>query len=180
MNINSKIKKNVAELHAYNPDISAAKYKMDANESPYDLPASVKKSILKKMQKINFNRYPDSGAMALKKAVAKKNRVKPENIFFGNGSDEIINYLLQTFCAPGDAIVMPKPTFEMYRISAVINSNKVIEVPLDDRFDLDDRQIIRSCRKNRAKIVFLATPNNPTGNCFSVDRIMNIIKNIII
>ena len=93
---------------------------MDANESPFDLPAVFKGRILRKMRGIEFNRYPDPYARRLRDAVAKKNRVGPGNILFGNGSDEIINYLLQAYCGPGSAVVIPVPTFEMYRIAGVI------------------------------------------------------------
>jgi histidinol-phosphate aminotransferase len=171
-----KPKKSVESLQAYNPGLFRAKYKMDANESPYDLPAAYKNRIMNKIRKIQFNRYPDSAAAALKKAVARRNRVKPGNIFFGNGSDEIINYLLQAFCAPGETVIIPVPTFEMYGIAGVINCNKVIEVPLDGNLDLDDAGIIRMAKKTGAKFIFLAYPNNPTGNCFSAGRILNILK----
>ncbi len=176
MKIENMARKNIRSLRAYNPGLFNAKYKMDANESPYDLPLSLKKPILAKIQKIAFNRYPDSCAGALRESIAKKNRVKPENILFGNGSDEIINYLLQAFCSPGESIIIPTPTFEMYKIAGIINGNRVIEVPLDKSFDLDDTKIIKQARQTKAKLIFIAYPNNPTGNCFTAGKISNIIK----
>jgi len=176
MKIGNMVRKNIKGLAAYSPGLFKAKYKMDANENPYDLPASVKKTILTGMQKIQFNRYPDSYAKELRNKIARKNRVKPENIVFGNGSDEIINYLLQVFCGPGEAIIVPTPTFEMYKIGGIINGNKVIEVPLDGNFDIDSGRIIKLANKSKAKIIFIASPNNPTGNCFSKEKILDIIE----
>jgi len=176
MKIENMTRKDIRSLRAYNPGHFNAKYKMDANESPYDLPLSLKKPIFVKMRKIEFNRYPDPCACGLRKAIAEKNKVKPENIFFGNGSDEIINYLLQAFCGQGESIIIPTPTFEMYKIAGIINGNRVIEVPLDEDFDLDGAKIINHAKKTKAKLIFIAYPNNPTGNCFSEDKISSIIK----
>ena len=172
----NRARKCINNLKAYNAGLISAKYKLDANESPFDLPAVYKDRILKRMRGIRFNRYPDPYAQELRQAIAKKSRVSPDNILFGNGSDEIINYLLQAFCGPGEAVVVPVPTFEMYRIAGIINGSKVIEIPLDKNFDLDDKKIITSANKTCAKFIFIASPNNPTGNCFSAERILNIIK----
>jgi histidinol-phosphate aminotransferase len=174
----NQARKCINSLKAYNPGLVRAKYKLDANESPYDLPVAYKDRILKRMRKIEFNRYPDPYARELREAVAKKNKVGPDNIFFGNGSDEIINYVLQAFCGPGGTVIIPVPTFEMYGIAGVINGNRVIEIPLDKDFDLDDKKIIACADKTRAKFIFIAFPNNPTGNCFSYEKILNIISSV--
>lgn len=176
MNITKMAKKSVQTLTAYNPKLFKGKYKLDANENSYEIPAAIRNRIFAKLRKLPFNRYPDAAATQLKTALAKKYRVRPENIFAGNGSDEIIYYMVQAFCEKGDAIVVPAPSFEMFRVIGTACDAKVIESKLDASFDLNDAEIIKKANKNRAKFIFLAYPNNPTGNCFSFDRVMNIIR----
>jgi histidinol-phosphate aminotransferase len=167
-------RRTIASLKPYDPELLVNyRYKLDANESGYDVPVSVKKKVLSRINSVSFNRYPDPGAEALKKALAKKNGVKPANIMLGNGSDEIIHYLIQAFTDPGDKVVAPDPTFGMYKILALANGARPMAVPLDDRFDLDEAGIIKASKG--AKFIFIAYPNNPTGNCFSQDRIKRII-----
>lgn len=167
-------KKSVETLKVYDPHLFAAKFKLDANENSYDIPAAIRKKIVSRMEKICFNRYPDPGAPALREMLAKKHGVTPGNIVVGNGSDEIIHYLIQAFCEKGERVVVPSPTFEMYRILALANGAKPVTVPLDGRFDLDEKAMMKAAKN--AKIIFIAYPNNPTGNCFSGDKILRLIR----
>ncbi len=162
-------------LKAYDPELLANyRYKVDANENGYDVPPLARKKILKEMKKVFFNRYPDPGAVKLKGILAKKNSVSPGSIVIGNGSDELIHYLLQAFTDPGDIIAAPAPSFDMYSILALANGATPVMVPLDDNFDLDEAATLKAV--NGAKFIFLAYPNNPTGNCFSRGKILKIIK----
>ena len=120
-----------------------------------------------------MNRYPDSEAKALKKIISKNLRLNPENILFGNGSDELIYYLTTVFGGP---VLYPVPTFSMYGIISQALGEKRIEVPLDDEFDLDTDRILPLIKKEKPGIIFLSSPNNPTGNCFSADRILKIVE----
>ena len=120
-----------------------------------------------------MNRYPDSEAKALKKIISKNLRLNPENILFGNGSDELIYYLITVFGGP---VLYPVPTFSMYGIISQALGEKRIEVPLDDEFDLDTDRILPLIKKEKPGIIFLSSPNNPTGNCFSADRILKIVE----
>ena len=120
-----------------------------------------------------MNRYPDSEAKALKKIISKNLRLTPENILFGNGSDELIYYLITVFGGP---VLYPVPTFSMYGIISQALGEKRIEVPLDDEFDLDTDRILPLIKKEKPGIIFLSSPNNPTGNCFSADRILKIVE----
>ncbi len=175
MNIKEMQRNSIKGLEPYNPGLlEDYLYKLDANESGYDIPPAIKKKVLKKFSSINFNRYPDPGARALKAALAKGNGVKAENIILGNGSDELIHYLIQAFTNPGDKVVSPVPSFDMYRILALANGAKPVLVPLDERFDLDEKAMMKAAKG--AKLMFLAYPNNPTGNCFSGDAILRIIR----
>ena len=175
MNIESLQRSTVKGLVPYNPGLLAAyKYKVDANENGYDIPAKARKTILKEIARLSFNRYPDPGCFALRSILAKKNSISPESIVIGNGSDELIHYLLQAFTDKGDKIVAPAPSFDMYRILALANGARPVIVPIDENFDLDEDAMIKAAKG--AKFIFLAYPNNPTGNCFSGDKILRILK----
>jgi histidinol-phosphate aminotransferase len=104
--------------------------------------------------------------------IAKDLGVNPENILFGNGSDELIYYLITTFGGP---VSYPVPTFSMYGIISQALGEKKIEFSLDKDFDLDMDGFLKAIRKENPKLIFLSSPNNPTGNCFSTDRILKII-----
>jgi histidinol-phosphate aminotransferase len=168
MDINKFIRKNIGSLSAYQAKDIPCKVKLDANESPFGF-----RITQKIIQSIQTNRYPDPEAKSLKKAIAKDLKIRPENILQGNGSDELIYYLITTFGGP---VLYPVPTFSMYGIIAHAIDEKRIPVPLDHVFDLDLDRILLKIRKNKPKLIFLSSPNNPTGNCFSADRILKIIE----
>ena len=105
--------------------------------------------------------------------LAKDLGVNPEGLLFGNGSDELIYYLIITFGGP---VSYPVPTFSMYGIISQTLGEKKIELPLDKDFDLDVDGFLKALRKEKPKLVFLSSPNNPTGNCFSTERILKIIE----
>lgn len=120
---------------------------LDANENPYG----------------TLNRYPDAEQSAVRKALAEKKGLSPEQILIGNGSDELIDLCFRVFSEPGKdkAIVCP-PTFGMYEFFAAINQTEIIKIPLDDDFQLNQDAIDEAA--GSAKMLFLCSPNNPTGN----------------
>ena len=168
MNLNKLIRPNIISLSAYQAKDIPCKVKLDANESPFGF--RITQEII---QSIQTNRYPDPEAKSLKKAIAKDLKISPENILQGNGSDELIYYLITVFGGP---VLYPVPTFSMYGIIAHALGEKRIAVPLDHVFDLDLNRILLKIRKNKPKLIFLSSPNNPTGNCFSADRMLKIIE----
>ncbi len=164
MDIKKLVKPNIRSLHAYVAEETPSKVKLDANESPYGLKA---------VRSIKTNRYPDPEAKSLRKLLAKEFRVKPENILHGNGSDELIYYLITTLGGP---VLYPVPTFSMYGIISQALGEKKIEIPLDKTFDLNTDEFYKTIKRAKPKLIFLSSPNNPTGNSFSLDRILKIIK----
>jgi histidinol-phosphate aminotransferase len=168
LNIDSLVRPNIRSLKAYKAKEIPCRVKLDANESPYGF--AVSPSAIKK---IRTNRYPDPEAKALKKILAKGLGVSPENILPGNGSDEIIYYLIMTFGGP---VLYPTPTFSMYGIISQALGNEKAEVPLDDKFDIDIEKTLREIKRKRPKMIFLSSPNNPTGNSFSADKMIKIIE----
>jgi len=123
------------------------------------------------------NRYPDPYQYNVKNRLSEILEVKPKNMFLGNGSDEAIDLLIRIFCKPGqDEILILPPTYGMYKVAADINNIAVSEVPLDESFDLDVEKILEAVKPN-TKIIFICSPNNPTGNMMSYGRTKKIVEN---
>lgn len=134
---------------------------LDANENPWNLP---------------YNRYPDPLQRKLKERLSELKDVAPEHIFLGNGSDEPIDLLLRIFCEPGiDNIVAIAPSYGMYEVAADTNNTKCIKVQLNNDFSLNSEAILDAVNE-QTKIIFLCSPNNPTGNILSREEIYKIIK----
>lgn len=159
---------NIRSLKPYEANEIPCKVKLDANESPYCIDITPDKKILQRL-----NRYPDPEAKELKKAISKALKINIDNILLGNGSDELIYYLITTFGGP---VLYPVPTFSMYGIIAQAIGEKYICVPLDKDFDLDEGKMLAAIKKYNPKLIFLSSPNNPTGNCFSAEGILKIIE----
>lgn len=166
--IKSLVRPNIRSLNAYSAKEIPCRVKLDANESPYGF--KINDNILKS---IRTNRYPDPEAKTLKKIISKNLKLRPENILVGNGSDELIYYLITTFGGP---VLYPTPTFSMFGIISQALGEKSIEIPLDKEFDLETEMMLDAVKKERPKLIFLSSPNNPTGNCFSAERILKIIE----
>lgn len=153
----------VAERGGYEPDDRPAELVMDANESPYDLPREVKRKTYRRLEGTAYHRYPDPGSRPLVDRAADYFGVPPDRIVAGNGSDELITYLLTACVNPGERVVVPEPTFSMYGILARQLHAEVVSVPLGSEWSLTE-EILSAARDG--KVVFLGYPNNPTGNCF--------------
>lgn len=133
---------------------------LDANENPYNAP---------------YNRYPDPLQMELKNKLFAVKGVKPQRIFLGNGSDEPIDLAIRIFCEPGiDNIVAIDPTYGMYQVAADINNVEYRKVPLSEDFELDSARLLEATDEH-TKLIFLCTPNNPSGNCLDRNEIYKVI-----
>ncbi len=168
MNIKRFVRPGVFSLVAYEAKEVPCRVKLDANESPYGFDDAVKA-----IKTVKTNRYPDPEARRLKEAIAKAFKIRPENVLQGNGSDELIYYLITTFGGP---VLYPVPTFSMYGIISRALAEKNIGIPLDEEFDLDLQRMLEVVRKEKPRLIFLSSPNNPTGNCFSAEKILKIIE----
>lgn len=164
MDIRKLVRPNVRSLRAYHAKQIPCMVKLDANESPYGFRA---------LKSVETNRYPDPQAKSLRELIATDCKVKPENILCGNGSDELIYYLITTFGGP---VLYPVPTFSMYGIISQALNQKKIEIPLDGKFDLAIEKMLQAIKRHRPKLIFLSSPNNPTGNCFTAEKILKIIR----
>lgn len=134
---------------------------LDANENPYNGP---------------YNRYPDPLQRELKSVLKKVKGVSEENIFLGNGSDEAIDLAYRVFCNPGrDNVVAIAPTYGMYQVCADINDIEYRTVLLDENFDFKAADLLAACDEH-TKIIWLCSPNNPTGNSLNRDEILKVIE----
>lgn len=167
MAIRRLVRKEIATLRPYEAAEVPCRIKLDANESPYDFRNHIGSAF-----GVSTNRYPDPEAKEIRRLYGRTIGIRPEQILQGNGSDELIALLIEVFGGP---VLYPVPTFSMYGVIAQILGQKKIEVPLDRSFDLDDRAMLRLLRSRKPALVFLSSPNNPTGNCFSTDRILRVV-----
>ena len=132
---------------------------LDANESPYDN---------------GYNRYPDPHQATLKARIAPLKGIPVENLFLGNGSDEAIDLVFRIFCEPGkDNAVIMAPSYGMYGVAAAINDVEVRSIRLDADFNLDSEALLDACDE-RTKVIFLCSPNNPSGNAFELKQLLDI------
>jgi len=167
------IKSEVRGQQAYAAGPSIAPIRLDANENPFPLPEQLHTEFMAALGRLALNRYPAPGSPALRAGFAKKYGISPDMIMVGNGSDELIQILCTALTA--SCILTPVPTFVMYRISALNSGHKVLEAPLDEGFDLDLTTMLELLETHQPALVFLSYPNNPTGNCFSQEKMETLL-----
>ncbi|MDT8437168.1 MAG: histidinol-phosphate transaminase [Gemmatimonadota bacterium] len=124
----------------------------------------------------DLHRYPDPANGALRTALAERTGVRPEALWFGNGSDEAIDLLVRAVAGPGDPVVVPAPSYGVYAQRAAAHGARAREVMLDAEFDLDVDLTAAAARG--AKLVFLCSPNNPTGRLLSRDRVLGLLGRV--
>lgn len=168
--IENLVRKNIKEMAAYSSArhefIGEASIYLDANENPFGSPLQE-----------NYNRYPDPYQFLLKEKISGIKGVPVQNIFLGNGSDEAIDLLFRIFCDPGkdNAIILP-PTYGMYEVCAEMNDTGLIKIPLTAAFQIDLNTIEKEINEF-TKLVFICSPNNPTGNCINRNDIEILLNN---
>ena len=168
MNIDTLVRNNVKKMSSYSSardDFKKENEKkliyLDANESPFDNA---------------INRYPDNKHDELKKMVSGVKNVNVNQVVFGNGTDEILDLIVRVFCNPSeDKIITLPPTYGMYDVIAKTNGVENIEIPLKSDFSIDKNEILKLSSK-KTKILFLCSPNNPTGNSFDTNDLTDLIK----
>lgn len=168
--INNILRENIKNLTPYSSArdeyTGEASVFLDANENAYGSPLE-----------IAYNRYPDPLQYKVKLKLSQIKGVPPRNIFLGNGSDEAIDILFRSFCNPGiDNVIIVPPTYGMYQVSANINDVEAKKVLLTEEYQLDLEGIAEAIDKN-TKLIFICSPNNPTGNSINRDDIETLLAN---
>lgn len=169
------------ELRAYVPhDPPGIRVKLDANEAPPSTSPGVREAVARAVANVALERYPDPRALRLKEAISLRTGAHVDDLLVGSGSDEVIALALTALArprekAPQPVVLTPTPTFVMYRVSARGHGHKPVEVPLDSSWDLDVAMMKRAIEMMRPNIVFIASPNNPTGNRMTDERLRSVI-----
>jgi histidinol-phosphate aminotransferase len=171
----------LAELSAYAPHAGQFAIRLDANEAPPLLSAAARSRLAAVAAETAFCRYPDAGLEKLREGLAARSGVTPAEILPGVGSDELITLLLTALSQPrhgSDAVqvVTTTPTFVMYRMSAKVRGQRVLEVPLDEHWDLSETAMLSALRIAEPSVIFIASPNNPTSNQVSRERLARVIE----
>lgn len=170
--IEKLVRENILKLKPYTSarDSFLEGILLDANENSLG-------SVVKDEKELQLNRYPDPSQNKVRERLSKNLNINKEKLFFGVGSDEIIDLLIRIFCEPKkDSVLIPVPTYGMYKVACDINDVKVLTVPLINNFQLDVKAILEKIRSN-TKIIFLCSPNNPTGNVLNKKDVEKILKN---
>jgi len=171
------VKNKVRSLKPYQVENIDCEIKLHANESAFPPPPEILKLFEETFQSCSLNRYPDPDCQELKSVLSDQHQVPPEQFMIGNGSDELIQILLQIFCDPGDSVAFPDHTFAMYAIIAQGMGLSTQSIPLDENWDFRAEAFLDGIKNQPTRIVFFSYPNNPTGNCFSSTEIQKVIEN---
>ncbi len=164
--VRNLVRKNILAMTAYASARSeftgVAEVFLDANENPFDT---------------GLNRYPDPLQKELKEKIALEKQVNSEQIFLGNGSDEAIDLLIRIFCESGkDEIITLPPTYGMYKVSAALSDINIVTIPLTTDFKINTKEVLKRV-DDRSKILFICSPNNPTGNDIPLEQITALLNN---
>lgn len=167
MNLNNLIRKNIKAMKPYSSardefkDLKADMVFLDANENPFET---------------TLNRYPDPQQTALKELISKQKELPINQVLLGNGSDEVLDLIVRAFCEPNqDSILTLLPTYGMYSVLAQLNSIENIEVPLGKDFNINVDQVLKQLKPS-TKLLFICSPNNPSGNIMDVNAVTRLLK----
>ena len=167
MNLNYLIRKNIKAMRPYSSardefkDLKADMVFLDANENPFET---------------DLNRYPDPQQTALKELISKQKRLAVNQLLLGNGSDEVLDLIFRAFCEPNqDSVLTLPPTYGMYSVLAQLNSIENIEVSLTSDFKIDVDQVLKQVKPS-TKLLFICSPNNPSGNVMDVNAVTKLLK----
>ncbi|MEE2729248.1 MAG: histidinol-phosphate transaminase [Pseudomonadota bacterium] len=169
------VRPEIQALSAYHVPPSSGMVKLDAMENPYHWPAAMVDEWLELLREVQVNRYPDPMAAELKEDLKLLMGVDPRHqVVLGNGSDELIQIMAMALAQPGRTVLAPEPSFVMYRMIATFCGMQYRGVPLAEDFALDLPATLQAIEETQAALVFLAQPNNPTGNLFDLDAVKQV------
>jgi len=175
--IEKLIRPEIQAMQAYHVQPADGLIKLDSMENPYLFTDQLRQQWLQEIRQVNFNRYPDPSASQVKKQLIEQIYLKqPQTLMFGNGSDELIQIIIQALANDAGPIMSVSPTFVMYSVSSTITAKQYIDVPLKDDFSLDCDAMLQAISKHNPSCLFLAYPNNPSGNLFKEKDIEKIIR----
>lgn len=171
------IRPEILALSAYHVPSATGMIKLDAMENPYPLPPALRDEIAQLSLNAPMNRYPDASAITLKATLRQALDIADDmDILLGNGSDEIIQIIAMAVAKPGAVLMSVEPAFVMFRMIATFANIQYAGVPLRKDFSLDLEVMLAAIAEHQPAVIFLAYPNNPTGNLFDPAAILSIIQ----
>ena len=174
--IDQWLRSDIRDINAYHVPSAKNMLKMDAMESPFGVPEELKDEFLEYISRSEINRYPDASAEELQATLRNLMDIpKDFGVLLGNGSDELIQ-LLSLACRSDDLIMSFEPSFVMYELVSKFAQLNYHGIPLDENFDIDLNATLIAIKTKKPKLIFIAYPNNPTGNAFDYDVIREIIQ----
>jgi histidinol-phosphate aminotransferase len=178
------IRPEILRQKAYHVADATGMVKLDAMENPYSLPNELRAELAQKLRDAAINRYPDPHAVAVQQALRQAFAIDPAyDIMLGNGSDELIQIIASALAKPGAALLAVEPSFVMYRMIAEFTGLRYVGVPLRPDFALDEAAVLDAIEREQPELVFLAYPNNPTGNAFdraAIERILAAAPGLVV
>ena len=171
------IRAEIRALHAYPVAKAEGLIKLDAMENPFGFPARVRAEVAAAVANVPVNRYPDGGADLVKAALRQSlSLADGVGLVLGNGSDELLQMLTTVIASPGAVVLAPDPSFVMYRLNALYANVRFVGVPLHADFTLDIGAMLDAIEREEPALVWIAYPNNPTGNLFNAADVEQIIN----
>lgn len=171
------VRKELLDLKSYEePSLPAGVIRLHANENPYPFPETVREGIINQLRDLEISRYPDPAAKALRESISGYTGWPAAQTIVGNGSNELILTLMLTFGGPGARVVIPGPTFSMYKIVANLTGASVVPVSLNKDYEIDMYTLEREVKHPDTKLVMLCSPNNPTGKLIPLEQVAQICQ----
>jgi len=178
------VRPEIRALAAYAVAKAEGMIKLDAMENPYPLPAAARARLDEALGRVPVNRYPDGAADEARTALAHALRIPAgQGLLLGNGSDELIQIITSALARAGAAMLVPEPSFVMYRMNALYTGMRFVGVPLGADFSLDRAATLAAIERERPVLVYLAYPNNPTGNLFAasdIEAVLNATRGLVV
>jgi histidinol-phosphate aminotransferase len=170
------VKPAVRALSAYSLSARPAPVKLNQNENPYDVPASVKRRVMEKALARPWSRYPGFDPQELLDALARFSGWRADGILAGNGSNELIEALMLVTVGQGTRVVIPEPTFTLYALLTGILGGTAVRVPLGPDFEYEPAALSRARRESEAPVTIVCSPNNPTGGVLAADDLRRLCQ----
>ncbi|MCZ7574201.1 MAG: histidinol-phosphate transaminase [Ardenticatenaceae bacterium] len=171
------IKPEVRVLSAYTLHPYAYQHKLNQNENPFGYPEELKQKVWERVACQDWARYPDFDLVEITAKLAAHNDVAPEQVLVGNGSNELIYVTLAVTLTRGDGVILPVPTFSLYKLISCVMGAVVHEIQMhpSDNFALPPLEVIKRAQAHRARVVILCTPNNPTATAYPLDEVRRVV-----
>ena len=172
-----RVRPEIRAISAYHVTPAQGMIKLDAMENPYRLPEALRNELGHVLAEVAINRYPDASGALVKEALRSTLAIDERfPLILGNGSDELIQIVAVSLAKPGATMLALEPSFVMYKANAMLAQMRYVGVPLRPDFTLDAEAVLTAIAREQPALIFIAYPNNPTGNLFDIEDIERIVR----